>query len=160
MEVSNKNIWSILKTIKDPEIPFISIVDLGMINKIEIDNNNLTINLIPTFTACPAINYIENQIHSTLTEKTQLNVNVNVTFDPPWNSNMISEKGLKELKKFGIAPPKPHQNNVCFKLLQKIECPFCNGFETILKSAFGSTLCRSMHYCNSCNQSFEHFKPI
>ena len=85
---------------------------------------------------------------------------VNVTFDPPWNSNMISEKGLKELKRFGIAPPKKHENNVCFKLLQKTECPFCNSKKTILKSTFGSTLCRSMHYCNSCNQSFEHFKPV
>lgn len=158
--VNKKQILELLDEVKDPEIPIISVVELGMINNISVLKEFIEVDITPTFIACPAIEYIKNNIHSHLKEKTGKKIKVNLSLTPAWNSNKISKKGKEKLKKFGISPPEKHDGNICLKLLQKISCPYCESNETLIRSNFGSTLCRSMHYCNNCKQSFENFKPI
>ena len=160
MVITKDNIFELLQDIKDPEIPHISIIELGMINEVSISDKNINIDLTPTFIACPAINHIKEEVVSYINKKTGLNTNVHVSIDPPWSSNRITKKGKKILKTFGLAPPEDHDGNICFKLLQNVSCPYCDSKNTLIRSNFGSTLCRSMHYCNKCRQSFEHFKPI
>jgi ring-1,2-phenylacetyl-CoA epoxidase subunit PaaD len=87
-------------------------------------------------------------------------VEVVTTFDKPWNSNKLTERGLMCLKKHGLAPPVKHEGEVTQELLEHTECPFCGSKNTEMKSPFGPTLCRSMHYCNNCLQAFEGFKPV
>ena len=158
--VTISKIWHLLEEVKDPEIPVLSVVELGMINDVTTKENQIIIDLTPTFTACPAITHIKDEIAEYLEKHTKKEVEIKVSVYPPWSSNKISNSGLKKLKEFGITPPKKHDGNVCFKLLQKIQCPYCNSNHTLIRSNFGSTLCRSMHYCKECKQSFEHFKSI
>mgnify|MGYP001161384167 FL=1 len=160
MVITKDEIFNFLQDIKDPEIPHISIIELGMINDVEIINNCINIDLTPTFIACPAINHIKEDVVTYIHKKTGIKTNVNVSIDPPWNSNRITEKGKIILKKFGLSPPDKHDGNICFKLLQNVSCPYCDSKNTLIRSNFGSTLCRSMHYCRDCKQGFEHFKPI
>jgi ring-1,2-phenylacetyl-CoA epoxidase subunit PaaD len=160
MVITKDKIYDLLQNVKDPEIPHISIIELGMINDVNISDNRINIDLTPTFIACPAINHIKEEVVSYINNKTGLKTNVNVSIEPPWTSNRITEKGKQILKDFGLAPPKKHDGNICFKLLQNVSCPYCNSNDTLIRSNFGSTLCRSMHYCKKCKQGFEHFKPI
>ena len=160
MVITKDNIFKLLQDIKDPEIPHISIIELGMINEVSVSDKNININLTPTFIACPATNYIKEEVVSYINKKTGLNTNVHVSIDPPWSSNRITKKGKEILKNFGLAPPEKHDGNICFKLLQNVSCPYCDSKNTLIRSNFGSTLCRSMHYCKECKQAFEHFKPI
>ncbi len=158
--VTQNDIWNLLEEVKDPEIPVISIVELGMVNDVAIKKNKIEVDITPTFIACPAIQYIQDNIISHIVDKTGKKTVVKVSLDPAWSSNRISKKGKQKLKKFGLTPPEKHEGNICIKLLQNVVCPHCNSKETLIRSNFGSTLCRSMHQCNNCNQSFEHFKPI
>jgi ring-1,2-phenylacetyl-CoA epoxidase subunit PaaD len=159
--ISEEYIWEQLGSIMDPEIPKISVVDLGMIVSVKTDQNNVDIKMTPTFAACPALNVIRLDIFNAIDALPATNeVNVEATYDVQWDSNLISDKGRQILKDFGLAPPEKHTGDVCFKMLQEVECPFCDSHNTTMKSTFGSTLCRAIHYCNDCKQSFEQFKPV
>lgn len=161
MTISKDDIWQYLEDVKDPEIPVISLVELGVITSVEItEEGAATIGLTPTFSGCPAINYMKDDIVETLQQKGIDNVTVNISFKDSWNSNKISESGRKKLKTFGLAPPPKHDLIIDIDILSHIECPYCNSKNTIMKSPFGPTLCRSLHYCNNCQQAFEQFKPI
>lgn len=158
-------IWSLLGEVKDPEIPVISIVDLGMITELRIDDTkNVSITMAPTFSACPAIDIlqqsIKKQIEDQLTTLQLTSVEVRISYDIQWNSNRITDKGKKILKEFGLAPPPVLEGDVDLALLENTACPWCDSTDTQMKTTFGSTLCRSIHYCNSCQQSFEQFKPV
>ena len=158
-------IWKDLEEVKDPEIPVISVVDLGMITGIDITEEDVVIiNMTPTFAACPAIDVlrasITKQIKDKLAKYNLKGIEVKVSFDVQWNSNLITEKGKKVLKEFGLAPPPAYVNDFDTDVLSHVPCPFCDSTDTEMKSTFGSTLCRSIHYCNSCRQGFEQFKPL
>lgn len=160
-----EQIWKELDKVKDPEIPVISVVDLGMITSVEVDENRaVTVTMTPTFAACPAIEVLQksirNQIQNNLLKLDISGVEVKVNYDVQWNSNMISDKGKKILKDFGLAPPPIHKGDIDASMLENVACPFCDSTDTTMKSTFGSTLCRSIHYCNSCKQGFEQFKPV
>ena len=157
-----------LQEVNDPEIPVISVVDLGMITGVKVtDEGFVTVSMTPTFSACPAINLIQGLIKAEVDQlkenRPKLGISgseVKVNFDVQWNTNMISEEGLKKLKEFGLAPPERYEGTACLKNLQHVDCPFCGSSNTTFKSMFGSTLCRAIHYCNDCKQSFEQFKPV
>lgn len=161
-ETVNKN--SILKAlgeIMDPEIPTVSIVDLGIVREITVnDAYTVTITLTPTFAGCPALKFIEDLVRDKIGMLGVRTVNVNTSFDEQWNTNMITEKGLEGLKKHGLAPPEKHNGLVQIEMLEKVKCPYCGSVDTTLKSPFGPTLCRSLHYCNNCLNAFEQFKPV
>jgi ring-1,2-phenylacetyl-CoA epoxidase subunit PaaD len=160
MVIEKEEILDLLKEVTDPEIPVLSLVDLGVITDIEIKEDNVVVHMTPTFIGCPAIEYMQKDIKETLEKKGFNNVEVEVSFNIQWNSNMISEEGRDALKKFGLAPPPKHNLIIDIDILENVKCPYCDSSNTTLNTPFGPTLCRSIHYCNSCRQAFEQFKPL
>lgn len=161
--IDKKEIELVLENIKDPEIPVLSIQELGMISQINIDQNPNSINIkfLPTFIGCPAIKLLKSMIHLELSSHFDVKISVDIDYDKAWNSNMITESGKKKLEKFGIAAPEVKSNcTIDMKDLLNVKCPHCQSTNTSLRSPFGSTLCRAMHYCNQCKQGFEQFKPV
>lgn len=153
------SIYALLDQVKDPEIPVISIVDLGIISFVKVDGNSVQITLTPTFVGCPALDTIKNDITDTLRQAGIADVKVTVSFKNPWSSSKISEKGRAAMRSFGLAPP-PQGVFEDLTILESAVCPRCGSEDTELRSQFGSTLCRSIHFCPQCRESFEQFKPL
>jgi ring-1,2-phenylacetyl-CoA epoxidase subunit PaaD len=150
-----------LEEVKDPEIPVLSLIDLGVINDVEMRaEGNVHIELTPTFVGCPALDMMKSEIEEVLLRHGIAKVTINVSFKEPWTSDKISEKGKRALKSFGLAPPPASNLFTDINILEHAICPRCNGRDTELKNAFGPTLCRSIHYCNTCREAFEQFKPL
>ena len=160
MELTENIVWDALNEVMDPEIPVLSVVDLGIITSVRINDKSLFVNVTPTFAGCPAIKHIENAIKERLLALPFEHVEVKTTFDITWNSDMISDKGREILKNFGLAPPKRHCGNISIESLKNTICPYCGSDKTVMKSVFGSTLCRTLHECKACLQAFEGFKPL
>jgi ring-1,2-phenylacetyl-CoA epoxidase subunit PaaD len=161
ININKAQVLDALKEVFDPEIPVLSVVDLGIIADVEITEDGILVRMTPTFSGCPALHFIQDNIRTTLIQKLGTSkVEVILDFEASWNSNHISEEGLKILKKFGLAPPKRYSTELEIDGISDITCPYCDSSNTVMKSAFGSTLCRSIHYCNECKQSFEQFKPV
>ncbi len=156
--MNKSQILSMLESVTDPEIPSVSIIDLGIITSVEC-TDEIIVTMTPTFVGCPAIDVMKSDIEKTLSILDQ-KVTVLVNFDEPWNSNRISEKGKIALKKFGLAPPPEYTTVLDLDILYNVACPYCNSKDTNLRNPFGPTLCRSIHYCNECMQAFEQFKPV
>lgn len=157
---SVEEIKSWLEEVKDPEIPVLSLVDLGVITDVKTENEGVYIEMTPTFVGCPAMDMMKQEVIEVLNRKGISQVNVNISFKEPWTSDKISEKGRLALKKFGLAPPPAGNLFTDIDILEHAQCPRCNGTNTELKNPFGPTLCRSIHYCNSCQEAFEQFKPL
>lgn len=160
VNITKEDVLEALQDVKDPEIPTISVVDLGIIRNVEVGERIIKITMTPTFSGCPALKIMENMVKEKITELTALDVEVTTNFDTQWNTNMITEKGLEGLKKHGLAPPLRHEGLVQIDMITHAECPLCGSTNTALKSPFGPTLCRSLHYCNDCLNAFEQFKPV
>lgn len=159
--ITKENIYQWLEAVKDPEIPTLSMMDMGIITKVEVrGESDVYVEMTPTFTGCPAIKMMEGMVADRLKEMGVEKVEVVTTFDKPWNSNKLTERGLLCLKKHGLAPPPQHKGEITEELLEHAACPFCGSRNTEMKSPFGPTLCRSLHYCNNCLQAFEQFKPV
>jgi ring-1,2-phenylacetyl-CoA epoxidase subunit PaaD len=160
MSITVDNIYQWLEEVKDPEIPVLSIVDLGVISEVQLGANAVKIEMTPTFVGCPAIDMMKDDIYTVLKKHGLDDVEIEVNFKKPWNSDKISEKGRLALKQFGLAPPPSGDFVEDIDILEHAICPRCNGDDTQLKNTFGPTLCRSIHYCNQCHEAFEQFKPI
>jgi len=159
--VTKEEILEALEEVKDPEIPTISVVDLGIVTDIRVnDSNDVSVTLTPTFAGCPALKIIEDLVRERLLQLRIEKVEVKTNYDVQWNTNMITEKGREMLKKHGLAPPPLHSGFVQIDVLKHVKCPYCGSTNTDLKTPFGPTLCRSLHYCNNCLQAFEQFKPV
>lgn len=156
-----KEIWNALKGVEDPEIPVISIVDLGIITDVTIDEKGfITVEMTPTFTGCPAIEVMKKGIEKKLANLGYENYQVELNYKTTWTSNRISEEGRDKLEKFGLGRPESHEGEPHMEDIANARCPHCGSENTELKSVFGSTLCRSIHICHDCRQSFERFKPV
>jgi ring-1,2-phenylacetyl-CoA epoxidase subunit PaaD len=150
-----------LEGVKDPEIPVLSVIDLGMITDVSVnDVDEITIKMIPTYSACPAIAVIKKSIKDKIESLNIGPVNVIVETDKRWTSNFVSAKGKQALEKFGISRPQTVTIEATVDHVEEAACPHCGSTNTTLNSVFGSTLCRSTHYCYDCKQLFEKFKPI
>jgi ring-1,2-phenylacetyl-CoA epoxidase subunit PaaD len=160
MTYTKSDIYTWLEAVKDPEIPVLSLVDLGVITNIQLINNGVSIEMTPTFVGCPALDMMKSEIREVLTKRGIKNITINISFREPWTSDRISERGKAALKKFGLAPPPSREVFVDLEVLEHAICPRCDGTDTEMKNAFGPTLCRSIHYCNSCKEAFEQFKPL
>lgn len=160
--VTEKQIWAALEEVMDPEIPTISLVDLGIVTSVNLnDGNEVEITLIPTFSGCPALKVMEEMVAEKVKALGAAQVSVTTNFDIPWTTNRISEKGRKGLLKHGLAPPPDDYDGIIeLSVLSNIVCPYCQSKNTRLTTPFGPTLCRSMHYCDNCLQAFEQFKPV
>ncbi|QQZ08393.1 phenylacetate-CoA oxygenase subunit PaaJ [Heyndrickxia vini] len=148
-----------LENVKDPEIPSVSVVDLGMIEEIKIlDFNKIHIKALPTFLGCPALEIIRKNITEAILQISEVtSVEVEFIYHPPWTSDRISEDGKERLKQFGIAPPPVFNDEI---QEWKVECPYCGSYYTTMENLFGPTACRSILYCKACKNPFEAMKPI
>jgi ring-1,2-phenylacetyl-CoA epoxidase subunit PaaD len=160
MAFTINQIYQWLEEVKDPEIPVLSLVDLGVITGVEINDSDVAIEMTPTFVGCPALDMMKQEVIEVLLKNGVRNVSIDVSFRKPWTSDLISERGRDALKKFGLAPPPSGEVIVDIDVLEHATCPRCNGSDTELKNPFGPTLCRSIHYCNHCKEAFEQFKPL
>lgn len=160
-EITRDAVLTALAGVEDPEIPAVSVIDLGIIDDVEIEGSSVTVTCLPTFIGCPALDVIRENIQSTL-EALGAETHVNFVYSPPWTSDRISLQGRRKLEEYGLAPPPDGQR---FKpvslILQKPgRCPYCHSSDTVLESPFGPTLCRATCYCRACRNPFEQFKPI
>ena len=159
-ELTISKIYSWLEEVKDPEIPVLSLVDLGVVTDVEIDGDHVKVELTPTFAGCPAMEMMKSEVVEKLKSHGVVNPDVQISFRIPWSSEFISEKGKKALKEFGLAPPPSNKLFTDLEILENAICPRCNGTDTELRNPFGPTLCRSIHFCNDCREAFEQFKPL
>jgi len=146
--------------VTDPEIPVLSVVDMGIISDVRIEGDHIIVDVTPTFVGCPALDVIRQDIRRAALETGETDVTVRFVYDPPWTSDRITEEGRRKLLKFGLAPPGQRCGEHQTPDLNQTPCPYCGSTETDLESLFGPTLCRSIHYCRTCLQSFEHFKAV
>lgn len=160
--ISADDVMNALHAVKDPEIPSISVVDMGIITGVKIHNNDVYVTMTPTFVGCPAISVMRDGVEQTVRGLGFRTVTVDVNFDEPWTSNRVTEAGKAALLLHGLAPPEPIEDTFSLKLdvLNNIACPVCRSRDTVLRSPFGPTLCRSIHHCTSCGETFEAFKPV
>jgi ring-1,2-phenylacetyl-CoA epoxidase subunit PaaD len=158
--LSSELIYRWLEEVKDPEIPVLSLVDLGVITDVAIHASRVSITMTPTFVGCPALDIMKQEITEVLKRNGVEHVDIAISYRQPWTSERISEKGKQALKKFGLAPPPSTTLFTDLDVLTHVPCPRCDSSDTELKNTFGPTLCRSIHYCHSCHEAFEQFKPL
>ena len=165
-----RRVWEAVAAVHDPEIPPCSIVDLGIVERAEVMDSRIEVDLLPTFAGCPALDVIEADVRAAIHGVAGgREVRVRFIYSPPWTSNRITEQGREALRAYGVTPPdvssKPvgHQAFVPLTALQAttppLTCPFCGSRQTVPESAFGPTLCRTIHFCQACRNPFEGFKP-
>ena len=156
-------IWNALRGVADPEIPAVSVVDMGMIAKVEVEDTTATVTVLPTFTGCPAIDVITSDVRVAVEAVEGVDsATVETTFSPPWTSERITEEGRAKLKEFGLAPPTGEGPVLLgsIGLPTFAVCPFCSSKNTVNENPFGPTPCRALYHCNNCQNPFEQFKPI
>lgn len=154
-----------LESVKDPEIPVLSLLDMGMITKVlcrHTDGRSVAhIVMTPTFVGCPALGVIKNDIIAAVSKLGFDEVEVIVDMETSWTSDRMSPEAKLKLEQFGIAPPATcGDEELSLEMLDRVRCPHCGSTDTTLRSSFGSTLCRAIRFCFSCKQGFEQFKPV
>lgn len=159
--MSVDDVWKALEDVKDPEIPKLSLVDMGIVTSVSIgEDESVRVVITPTFAGCPALKMMADDIKDRLGKLTKGNVEVEVNYDVQWSTDMLTEKGRQMLKESHFALPGQVNGFVSAESLIKVECPFCGSRDTRLQSPFGPTQCRAIHYCDNCKQAFEQFKPV
>ena len=156
-------IWNLLEEIPDPEIPVLSIHDLGIVRKIDEINNEIIVTITPTYSGCPAMNVFEADIVTTLNKYGYDNVSIKTTYDPPWTTDWLSEEAKKKLQDYGIAPPEQKttdKNALLVDDRKSVTCPQCKSTNSKMISQFGSTACKALYQCNDCMEPFDYFKCI
>ena len=158
-------IWDLLADVKDPEITVLSIIDLGIAREVTVEEEKVIVRITPTYSGCPAMKTIEQEIEKTLKINGIQKFEVKKDFSETWTTDWMSDEAKKKLKDYGIAPPgTTEKDNDFLKTLKGssrvIPCPYCDSTNTELQSEFGSTACKSQYYCHDCEEPFEHFKCI
>jgi ring-1,2-phenylacetyl-CoA epoxidase subunit PaaD len=157
-------IRDILQGVMDPEVPVLSVVELGIIREIRVEEGGVQITLTPTYSGCPAMRTMEEDMRSALAAEGISDVSFRTVYAPAWSSEWIPEEAKEKLRRAGIAPPRPMEVDDLVPLTRQrpspVACPFCGSTHTVLKSAFGSTACKAIHFCNDCQQPFDEFKTF
>lgn len=148
-----KQIWNLLETVCDPEVPVLTITDLGIIKEVKCNGDEVEVIITPTYTGCPAMDMIAMNIKMVLLEHGYSNVKIKSVLSPAWTTDWMSEDGKRKLKEYGIAPPRSRSD-----LTSLIQCPQCHSTNTRVISEFGSTACKALYQCNDCKEPFDHFK--
>ena len=158
--VTAEELLALLEEVKDPEVPVLSIIDLGIVRHVSIDDGQIQITITPTYSGCPAMDVISMDIRLKLMEKGFRNVAIQQQLSPAWTTDWMSEEGRRKLKDFGIAPPNPKQQFCTTDMFREevVQCPRCDSYHTEIISQFGSTACKSMYRCLDCKEAFDHFK--
>jgi len=162
ISISKEEVWQLLKQVKDPEVPVLDIGELGVLRNVSFDDDKILITITPTYSGCPAMNAIEQEIKKTFSENDIENFSIKTIFSPAWTTDWMSDEAKQKLKNYGIAPPSQTSEQYLKSIFERkkthVQCPFCNSLDTKLTSAFGSTACKALHFCNHCHQPFEEFK--
>jgi ring-1,2-phenylacetyl-CoA epoxidase subunit PaaD len=160
-DISTRHIWSLLEEVTDPEVPVLSVTDLGIVREVSINDNEVRVVITPTYSGCPAMDMIRVNIKMMLLANGYKNINVVQTLSPAWTTDWMTEKGKQKLKEYGIAPPNVKQQ-VChpdsFAAEEAVQCPHCNSYHTHRVSEFGSTACKALYQCDDCKEPFDYFK--
>ena len=160
MRKNTEKAWDALSELTDPELPFLTLNDLGMIRDIKIKKDNFIVTIAPTYIGCPALSVIEDTITDEL-RKVGINALIEKSFSPPWSSDWISENGRKKMEEFGISPPHPKDTkSFSHSSVRGVKCPQCTSYKTEKVSEFGSTACKSLYRCLDCKEPFDHFKCV
>lgn len=161
METGKQTILSLLEQVADPELPVLSITDLGIVRDVISSGDTAEVIITPTYSGCPAMDVISMQIKMVLLEHGFKQVKVTSVLSPAWTTEWMNEAGKQKLKAYGIAPPNPMQS-VCdtklFAEAEAVQCPHCQSYNTVMISRFGSTACKALYKCNQCLEPFDYFK--
>lgn len=163
MAISKEHIISLLSEIPDPEIPVITIIELGVIRDIDItDDTSISLKITPTYSGCPAMKQIEDDVRKKLSDNGITNITINTIFSPPWTTDWITPEAKEKLRKYGIAPPEHTTEDKSWLTgkTKTIACPRCKSQNTKLISQFGSTACKALYQCLDCLEPFDYFKCI
>jgi len=156
--------WRALEGVPDPEVPVISVVELGIIRDVAVDAAGaVAVTITPTYSGCPAMFEIEKDVRSALLAAGATAVTVTTVLSPAWTTDWIPESAREKLRAYGIAPPGKADGGALVSLTRarpKVPCPWCGSTETELQSEFGSTACKAIHVCRACRQPFDEFKAI
>lgn len=158
MNQAETYIYDLIADIPDPEIPVITIKDLGILRGVKEVDHNFIITITPTYTACPAMGFIEDQIKEILSNNGVNNTKVELTYSPVWTTDWLTQEAKQKLKNYGIAPPSHSSCNKLFNVKEVVACPRCNSTHTELISRFGSTACKALYKCQECKETFDFFK--
>ncbi|WP_240374745.1 1,2-phenylacetyl-CoA epoxidase subunit PaaD [Bacillus piscicola] len=158
MQQRTAEIMKRLKKVDDPELPGVSVVDLGMVHEIAVNGKDVAVTMVPTFAGCPALDIIEKNVQKEIAELEWVdNCRVTFSFSLKWSTDAITEEGKRQLKRHGVSPPpenyRPGEE-------WRVDCPYCNSSYTSMDNIFGPTACRSILYCRSCKNPFEAMKPV
>jgi ring-1,2-phenylacetyl-CoA epoxidase subunit PaaD len=160
--VTADEVWEALAEIADPEIPVVSLVDMGIVRDVEVDGGRVRVGFTPTFLGCPALDVMRQQVEERIGEL-GAEADVRVVRDEAWSTDRITAAGRQKLRQAGFAPPVPRAAGTR-QLVQlrsrAFRCPYCGSSDTELSNLFGPTPCRSLRYCNGCRQPFEQFKTV
>jgi ring-1,2-phenylacetyl-CoA epoxidase subunit PaaD len=154
---------AVLETVKDPEVPVLSVVELGVVRDVEVTEAGVRVTVTPTYSGCPAMAVIERDIADALHEHGVAHVEVRTSYSPSWTTDWIPAEAREKLRAYGIAPPGVADHDAPVQIGHRraaVRCPFCGSMRTRLKSEFGSTACKAIHACDDCRQPFEEFKAI
>ena len=151
-------VWDIAATVVDPEVPVLTIEDLGVLRRVSIDGTQVTVDITPTYSGCPAIDAMRDDIVSALSAAGYTEVRVRQVLAPAWTTDWMSSAGRAKLEEFGIAPPLPRGSDGSVNLGLGIRCPHCGSLHTRQLSRFGSTSCKALYVCQRCQEPFDYFK--
>jgi ring-1,2-phenylacetyl-CoA epoxidase subunit PaaD len=160
---SREELLDVLESVMDPEVPVLSVVELGIVRDVDIRDDAVIVTVTPTYSGCPALRAIEQDIEAALLAYGVERVQVQTSYSPAWTTDWIPAEAREKLRAYGIAPPGAADHDAPVSIGRRrlaVRCPFCGSMETVLRSEFGSTACKATHVCQSCSQPFEEFKAI
>ena len=157
LKADSAALYELLEDVCDPEIPVLTLMDLGVLRDISVDQDGIKISITPTYAGCPAMEMMRADIESTLAKAGYQNVLIEQRLSPAWTTDWMSDAGRKKLQAYGIAPPA---STSCGKKIGNIECPQCNSQNVKVISEFGSTACKALYQCQDCKEPFDYFKCI
>ncbi len=154
-------VWAALEAVKDPEIPVVSVVELGVVREVTVEGDRARVSMTPTFSGCPALHVMQAEIEARLRDLGFREVEVEIALSPAWTTDWIRPEAREKMRAFGIAPAPQHAGDVNVMLsLDPVPCPSCGSEDTELKNPFGPNPCKELHYCHGCEQPFYRFKPL
>lgn len=159
---TEEKIWQSLEDVTDPEIPVLSVVDLGVVRDVKVEGEDIHITITPTYSGCPAMNTMAMDIRLKLLAEGFKSVKIHMQLSPAWNTDWLSAEGKAKLEDYGIAPPVEPDGDIhaLFGRDTQVHCPLCKSENTKLVSQFGSTACKALYQCNDCLEPFDYFKCL
>lgn len=156
--------WDIAATVVDPEIPVLTIADLGILRTVDVQGNSVTVTITPTYSGCPAMDAIRDDVYAAFKKEGYQDVHVDLVLAPAWTTDWMTEAGKQKLQQYGIAPPTGHSkaggHSGPVRLSLAVKCPQCNSLNTKELTRFGSTSCKALYVCQDCKEPFDYFKVL